>query len=104
MSRIEPTEDRILVRPDADQDQKTPAGIIKPTVAKDAPMTGMVIATGPEARALLDQHIIHGKFSGTQVEHEGEVFLIMRRSDVLGRYVPDGSHRLPEDYAPVRVS
>ncbi|WP_316978477.1 co-chaperone GroES [Shumkonia mesophila] len=88
-----PLQDRILVRR-IDVDEKTAGGIIIPDTAKEKPMKGEVIAVGPGARTEKGEilpmeikagdHIVFGKWSGTEVKIDGEDLVIMKESDVLG--------------------
>lgn len=84
---IKPLADRILVKPVA-AEEKTQSGIIIPDSAKEKPAKGEVIAVGfgtkDEAIVLkVGDIVLYGKYSGTEIEHEGEKYLIMRQSDVL---------------------
>jgi chaperonin GroES len=88
-----PLHDRVVVRR-IDADQKTAGGIIIPDTAQEKPMQGEVIAVGPGARNEHGQlvpidlkpgdHILFGKWSGTEVKIDGEELLIMKESDVMG--------------------
>ncbi len=87
MSKIQPLADRILVKPAA-AEEKTIGGIIIPDSAKEKPLRGEVIAVGEgtkEEKMLLKEGdlILYGKYAGTELEFEGEKYLIMRQSDVL---------------------
>ncbi len=84
---IKPLADRILVRPVA-AEEKTISGIIIPDSAKEKPAKGQVLAvgTGTKDEAMVLQVgdvVLYGKYAGTEIEHEGEKFLIMRQGDVL---------------------
>ena len=84
---IKPLADRVLIRP-ADQEEKTASGIIIPDSAKEKPLRGEVIAAGggtkdEEMVLKAGDIVLYGKYAGTEVEHEGEKYLIMRQSDVL---------------------
>ncbi len=84
---IRPLADRILVKPVA-AEEKTIAGIIIPDSAKEKPAKGEVLAVGAgtkdEDMILKPGDIVlYGKYAGTEIEHEGEKYLIMRQSDVL---------------------
>ena len=84
---IRPLADRVLVRP-ASQEEKTVSGIIIPDSAKEKPLRGEVIAVGTgtkdeEMVLKAGDIVLYGKYAGTEIEHEGEKFLIMRQSDVL---------------------
>ena len=88
-----PLHDRVVVRR-IDADEKTAGGIIIPDTAKEKPMEGEVVAVGPGARNEHGQlvpldvkagdRILFGKWSGTEVKLDGEEFLIMKESDVMG--------------------
>lgn len=88
-----PLHDRILVRR-VELDEKTKGGIIIPDTAKEKPQEGEVIAVGPGTRSDAGQiqpldvkvgdHILFGKWSGTEIKIAGEDLLIMKESDVMG--------------------
>lgn len=84
---IKPLADRVLIKPVA-AEEKTIGGIIIPDSAKEKPAKGEVVAVGAgtkdEQMTLAEGDIVlYGKYSGTEIEHEGEKYLIMRQSDVL---------------------
>ena len=79
---IKPLADRILVKPLA-AEEKTIGGIIIPDSAKEKPAKGEIIAVGTgtkeeEMILKVGDIILYGKYAGTEIEHEGEKFLIMR--------------------------
>ncbi len=88
-----PLHDRVVVRR-LDEEQKTSGGIIIPDTAKEKPIQGEVVAVGPGSRndkgevISLDvkngDFVLYGKWSGTEVKINGEDFLIMKESDILG--------------------
>ena len=83
---IKPSSDRVLVLP-APAEEKV-GGIIIPDTAKEKPLQGKIIATGngtkDEEMVLKEgDTVLYGKYAGTEVELEGEKYLIMRQSDVL---------------------
>ncbi|MBR6338520.1 MAG: co-chaperone GroES [Alloprevotella sp.] len=84
---IKPLADRVLIKP-APAEEKTVGGIIIPDTAKEKPLRGEVLAVGrgtkdEEMVLKAGDQVLYGKYSGTEVELEGEKFLIMRQSDVL---------------------
>ncbi len=91
--QIRPLHDRVLVEP-LDAEEKTAGGIIIPDTAKEKPMEGKIVAVGNGSRndegkvAPLDvkkgDHILYGKWSGTEVKVDGDDYLIMKESDVMG--------------------
>ena len=83
---IKPLADRVLVLP-APAEEKV-GGIIIPDTAKEKPQRGRVIVIGQgtkdEAMVLKENDtVLYGKYAGTELEYEGEKYLIMRQSDVL---------------------
>ena len=84
---IKPLADRVLVKPAA-AEEKTVAGIIIPDTAKEKPLKGEVLAVGNgtkdgEMVLKVGDTVLYGKYSGNEVEIDGEKYLIMRQSDVL---------------------
>ena len=84
---IKPLADRVLVKPAA-AEEKTIGGIIIPDSAKEKPLKGEVMAVGngtkDEPMVLkAGDKVLYGKYAGTEIEVEGELYLIMRQSDVL---------------------
>ena len=87
MSKIQPLADRVLVKPVA-AEEKTISGIIIPDSAKEKPLRGEVLAIGKgtkdeEMVLKAGDQVLYGKYAGTELEYEGEKYLIMRQSDVL---------------------
>ena len=83
---IKPLADRVLVLP-AQAEEKV-GGIIIPDTAKEKPQRGKVVAVGQgtkdETMVLKENDVVlYGKYAGTELEYEGEKYLIMRQSDVL---------------------
>ncbi len=84
---IQPLADRVLIKP-TPAEEVTMAGIIIPDSAKEKPLKGEVLATGKgtkdeEMVLKAGDSVLYGKYAGTEVELEGEKYLIMRQSDVL---------------------
>jgi len=85
--KIKPLADRVLVEP-SQAETKTASGIIIPDSAQEKPQKGKIIAVGPgtkENPVTLNKgdQILYGKYSGTELKHEGVDYLIMRESDIL---------------------
>lgn len=91
---VRPLHDRILVKRAEEAEQKSSAGIIIPDTAKEKPQKGTVVAVGEGKkddqgkRIAVDvkegDEVLFGKYAGTEVKIEGEEFLIMHESDILG--------------------
>ena len=84
---IRPLADRVLIQPAA-AEEVTVSGIIIPDSAKEKPLKGNVLAVGngtkDEEMVLKEgDTVLYGKYAGTEIELDGEKYLIMRQSDVL---------------------
>ncbi len=84
---IQPLADRVLVEPAA-AEEKTAFGIIIPDTAKEKPQRGIVIAVGNGKKdepmtVKVGDNVLYGKYSGTEISHEGKDYLIMRESDIF---------------------
>jgi chaperonin 10 Kd subunit len=84
---VKPLADRVLVK-QAEAEEKTASGIIIPDSAKEKPLKGEIIAAGKgtkdeEMVLKPGDHVLYGKYAGTEIELEGTKYLIMRQSDVL---------------------
>ncbi|GAB4159898.1 MAG: co-chaperone GroES [Planctomycetota bacterium] len=93
MTKINPLEDRILVRP-IENEEKTAGGIILPDTAKEKSIRGEVVAVGNgrlntkdgsrlPLEVKIGDKVIYGKYAGTEIKIEGEKFLLLREDDVL---------------------
>ncbi|NLI71517.1 MAG: co-chaperone GroES [Bacteroidales bacterium] len=85
--KIKPLADRVLVKP-APAEEETESGIIIPDSAKEKPQRGEVLAIGSgtkeeEMVVKKGDTVLYGKYAGTELEWEGEKYLIMRQSDIL---------------------
>ena len=83
---IKPLADRVLVVP-APAEEKI-GGIIIPETAKEKPLRGTIKAVGngtkdEEMVLKAGDQVLYGKYSGAEIEIDGEKFLMMRQSDVL---------------------
>lgn len=92
MASLKPLADRVVIRP-SKAEEKTKGGIIVPDTAKEKPVWGEVVATGPgrvndEGKTVpmevkTGDKVLYGKYSGTEVTIDGEELLIMRESDIF---------------------
>ena len=91
--KLRPLQDRVIVK-QSEAETKTASGIVLPDSAKEKPTRGKVIAVGPgklddkgkpmEIGLRANDTVYYGKWSGTEVEVNGEKFVILKESDVLG--------------------
>ena len=92
MASIKPLGDRVLVQADA-AEEKTSSGLYIPDTAKEQPQQGTVIAVGAgkvengnkiDMTVKKGDKVLYGKYAGTEVSFDGEEYLIMRESDIVG--------------------
>ena len=84
---IKPLADRVLVEP-LEAETKTASGIIIPDSAKEKPQQGKVVAVGKgkkdhDMTVKIGDLVLYGKYSGSELKHEGSDYLIMREEDIL---------------------
>ena len=91
-TKIKPLHDRLVVKR-IKEEERSKGGIIIPDIAKEKPQQGKVVAVGTGKRdngkvVPLDvksgDTILFGKYSGTDINIDGEEHLILREEDVLG--------------------
>ena len=88
-----PLHDRVLVRR-IEGEEKTAGGLIIPESAKEKPAEGEIISAGEGARkdngelipmaVKAGDKVLFGKWSGTEVKIDGQEYLIMKESDIMG--------------------
>lgn len=91
--KLRPLSDRVIVK-QSEAENKTASGIVLPDSAKEKPTKGKVISVGPGKVDDKGKHmalnvkagdtVYYGKYSGTDIEVDGEKFVILRESDILG--------------------
>ncbi|MDM8565677.1 co-chaperone GroES [Candidatus Halobeggiatoa sp. HSG11] len=90
---IRPLHDRVIVKR-VEEERKSPGGIVIPDSATEKPIRGKILSVGKgkilengEARPLdvkVDDIVLFGKYSGTEVKIDGEELLVMREEDIMG--------------------
>ena len=91
--KLKPLDDRIVIK-QSEAEEKTAGGIILPDTAKEKPQIGKVVATGPgkllddgkrgKMSVKIKDEVIYAKYIGSDVEIDGDKYVILRESDVLG--------------------
>lgn len=84
---IKPLADRVLVEPAA-AETTTSSGIIIPDTAKEKPQRGTIVAVGPGTAdhpitVKVGDVVLYGKYAGTELNHDGTDYLIMKESDIF---------------------
>jgi chaperonin GroES len=93
--KLQPLEDRIVVRP-SEAEETTASGLVIPDTAKEKPQQGEVLAVGPGRRAensgelipsdvAVGDTVVYSKYGGTEITIDGEELLILTGRDVLAK-------------------
>ena len=91
--KIKPLGDRVVVKP-LEALEKSKGGIIVPDTAKEKPQEGKVVAVGKgrvtddgkviAAEVKVDDKVLYGKYSGTEITVDSEEYVVLHESDILG--------------------
>ena len=91
--KVFPLADRVAIRPSEETEQMK-GGLYIPDTAKEKPIQGDILAVGPgrmekgervPMELKVGDRVIYGKYSGTQVELEGEEIILIKESDVIAK-------------------
>ena len=91
--KIRPLQDRVIVKR-IEEEEKSKGGIIIPDTAKEKPQEGKIVAVGKgkvgdDGKIIpldvkVNDRVLFGKYSGSEINIDGEEHLIMREEDILG--------------------
>ncbi len=91
--KLRPLDDKIVIK-QSDAEEKTTGGIFLPETAKEKPQIGKVIAAGPgkildngkrnKMSVKKNDEVIYAKYIGNEIEIDGEKYVILRESNILG--------------------
>ncbi|MEK6562796.1 MAG: co-chaperone GroES [Candidatus Binatota bacterium] len=91
--KIRPLQDRVIVKR-IEEEEKTKGGIIIPDTAKEKPQEGRIVAVGKgkvneDGKIIpldvkVNDRVLFGKYSGSEINIDGEEHMIMREEDILG--------------------
>ncbi len=89
---LKPLQDRVVVKP-AEAEEISKGGIILPDTAQEKPQQGEIMAVGPgkvadsgeliKPQVKKGDKVLYGKYSGTEINVDGEDYLIVRESDIF---------------------
>jgi len=92
--KLRPLDDRVVVKP-VEAEERTAGGIVLPDTAKEKPQRGKVVSIGPgklldsgergNLSVAVGDEVIYGKYSGTDIELEGDEVKILRETDILAK-------------------
>ncbi len=93
-SKLRPLDDRVVVKP-VEAEKRTAGGIVLPDSAKEKPQRGKVVSIGPgkllengqrgTLSVAIGDEVIYGKYSGTDIDVEGDEVKILRETDILAK-------------------
>jgi chaperonin GroES len=93
-AKLRPLDDRVVVEP-VEAEERTAGGIVLPDTAKEKPQRGTVKAVGPgrlldsgkraDLSVSVGDVVIYGKYSGSDIEVDGNEVKILRESDILAK-------------------
>jgi len=83
--KFKPLGARVIVRP-VEREQTTESGIVLPDTAKEKPQSAEVVAVGvhEDVKVSVGDVVVLRKYSGTEVELDGEEHRIVDAEDILG--------------------
>jgi len=91
--KIKPLGDRVVVKP-LEEVEKSKGGIVIPDTAKEKPQEGKVVAVGKgrvtddgkviAAEVKVNDKVLYGKYSGTEITVDREEYVVLHESDILG--------------------
>jgi len=91
--KIKPLGDRVVVKA-LSSETTTKSGIVLPDTAKEKPQEGEVLAVGPgkvldsgkrvTSELQVGQRVLFAKYAGSEFKIDGEEYLILRESDIMG--------------------
>ena len=91
--KLAPLDDRVVIK-QSEAEEKSAGGIILPDAAKEKPQKGKIIAVGPgkmlengkrgEMNVKKGEEVLYAKYSGNEIEIDGENYVILHEGDILG--------------------
>ena len=91
--KLAPLDDRVVIK-QSEAEEKSAGGIILPDAAKEKPQRGKIIAVGPgkmldngkrgEMNVKKGDEVLYAKYSGNEIEIDGEKYVILHEGDILG--------------------
>jgi chaperonin GroES len=91
--KLRPLDDKVVIK-QSEAQEKTSGGIILPDTAKEKPQIGKILAVGPgkllengkrsKMGVKKNDEVIYARYIGSEVEIDGEKFVLLRECDVLG--------------------
>lgn len=89
--KLVPLDDKVVLKK-LQAEETTKSGIVLTGQDKEKPAQGEIIAVGPgglvdgkevKMQVKVGDKVVYSKYAGTEVELEGDKFLIVKQSDIL---------------------
>ena len=90
---IRPLGDKVIVKR-IEAEETTAGGIVLPDSAKEKPKRGIILAVGggkllddgtrSEMQVKRDDEVLFTSYAGTEIKVDGDEYMIMDESDILG--------------------
>ena len=87
MTGIEPLGEMVLVEMEKAA-EKTTSGLLIPEAAREKMTVGVVVSAGPEAEIAgisSGDRVVYRKYSGTEMEWEGNEYLLVKSEDIQAK-------------------
>ena len=91
--KLRPLDDGVVIK-QSDAEEKTAGGILLPDSAREKPLIGKIIATGPgktldngkrsKMSVKKNDEVLYSKYMGNDIEIDGQKYIILKESDILG--------------------
>ena len=91
--KLRPLDDGVVIK-QSDAEEKTAGGIFLPDAAQEKPQIGKIIAAGPgkildngkrsKMSVKKNDEVLYAKYTGNDIEIDGEKYVILKESDILG--------------------
>lgn len=91
-TKLTPRHDRVLVKPDVEQEKSAGGIMLAPSANKEKPQRGEVVSVGKgkivDGKLVpidlsVGMKILFSKFSGTEVKIDGDDMLVLRDEDII---------------------
>ncbi len=91
--KIRPLQDRVVLKR-MKEEEESKGGIVIPDTAREKPVEGEVLAVGPgkvmqngtqrAPNVKIGDHVLFGKYTGSEIKLDGDEHVVVREDDILG--------------------
>jgi chaperonin GroES len=88
MTKLKPMNGNVILKIEAEKENKTQGGIIL-TTTDDSKLEAVVVAVAPDATTEIAEgnKVVYKKYAGTEIEFNGEKYLMIKFDDILAKYI-----------------